>query len=184
MLIITTLATEVQTDLQKLWPSSSHSLSLPLPSSVSVLVLPSVPTQSSGTRRTRLSKEQTKLLPGFSGGRSRRRRGGGGGRRLLEPNGGRTRRGREAATGNQATLRQTSAKNKHQQTGHSSASKKKNCSCLRVYWTLQFQPSFCFSCIVIVLSFAPFLRDTGPQWQNKAFYCCFSMKYSCKCTKY
>lgn len=29
-----------------------------------------------------------------------------------------------------------------------------------------------------------FHGDTGPRWQNKAFYCWFGMKYSCKCTKY
>lgn len=29
-----------------------------------------------------------------------------------------------------------------------------------------------------------FHGDTGPEWQNKAFYCWFCMKYSCKCTKY
>lgn len=99
MLVIATLAAQGPDRLPEGLAVSSHSLKR-LSSSARVVVLPSVPTESSGTRRTCLSKEQTKLLLGWLFRRQiTPRRRGDGRRRLLEPNGERTRTGREATHG-------------------------------------------------------------------------------------
>lgn len=89
---------KVRTDFLKVSPSHSHSFKR-LSSSASVLFLPAVPPESSGTRSTCPSKEETKLVAGSPFQTQITPPRGDGRRRLLETNEERTGTGNEATHG-------------------------------------------------------------------------------------
>lgn len=89
---------------------------------------------------------------------------------------------RMAATGRGMAFRETSGNNTGAALGVSNSSRE-TAPASAVIGLHRCGPASVLTALLLFFHLQCFRGGTGPQWQNKAFYCWFCMKYSCKCSK-